>query len=352
MSERLHRIIDIHLDPRWGSPYWLRRQRRLGFSIRERVRSFADLDALGPFELDALRSCPVEDFVPRSVASGAQLVLGETGGTTGVPRSTAYTEAEFHAAFVAPFLTCVDCAKTFDGGHWLWLGPGGPHIIGKAAQQIARLTTSSDAFSVDFDPRWYRQLTPGTMARRRYLEHILQQALQVLRRQDVRYLFCTLAVLAELRSRLSERARAAIRFIYLGGMPVGADALAALAEDFPAAQFLSGYGNSLFGVSHERAPGRPNGTAARYFPASERLRIRLVALDGGSDHERLRRDVAYGEPGQVVMYRLDESSFLPGVMERDCAVRLRPAARGGRYDGLGDPQPLETGKLKIDCGIY
>jgi len=353
MSFTLQAVLAAHLDPDGGTPYWLQRERELGFSLREEIRDVADLARLGPFDVDALRTRPVTDFIPRRLLEGTELVFGETGGATGIPATTAYSTADFAAAFVQPFMDCVDCAETFGAGYWLWLGPGGPHIIGKAAQAIARLTTDADAFSVDFDPRWYRRLGAGSMARARYIEHLLEQAGQVIQQQDIRYLFCTPLILLALLQRMSAVARAAIRFVYLGGMTIEPEALQKFGAALPGADFLSGYGNTLFGVTHELAPGRANGGVRRYFPATERLSIRIVpsACADADNAVRLQREVPYGETGQVVMSRLDESGFLPNVMERDRAVRLRPAARNGA-DGLGDPRPPPQHQLQIDNGIY
>jgi len=350
MTDHLREVLAAHFDPVAGSPFWLRRQQALGLDVRARVRELDDLALLGPLDLADLNRHPVTDFVPRSVAAAGGLILAETGGTTGTPRTTAYSPVDFDAAFVAPFLSCVRGHGVFDGGHWLWLGPGGPHIIGKAAQRIAALTTGSDAFSVDFDPRWFRRLAMGSLARPRYLEHVLEQALAILSVQDIRYVFCTPVVLAALAPRLEASRRATIRFIYLGGMPVNAAAREALGEALPAARFLAGYGNTLFGVTHERAPSRPSAaTPCDYLPDSPRLIVRVLPPGGGTDAERLARRAAPGERGQVMMHRLDRSGFLPCVLERDSAERVALACG---QDGLRDPQPLIASGLNIDTGIY
>ena len=147
MNARLQAVLAAHFDPRHGSPYWLARERELGFRVRDRVRSVEDLALFGPFDLTALSRHPVEHFLPTGVRATPGLVLAETGGTSGEPRPIAWSAEDFEAAFIAPFQRRV-AASHFDGGHWLWLGPGGPHVIGRAAQRIAQLTTGTDAFSV------------------------------------------------------------------------------------------------------------------------------------------------------------------------------------------------------------
>lgn len=348
MNARLQAVLTAHFDPQHGSPYWLARERELGFRVLERVRGIDDLALFGPFDLTALSRHPVEHFLPAGVRATPGLMLAETGGTSGEPRPIAWSAEDFEAAFIAPFARRV-AASHFDGGHWLWLGPGGPHVIGRAAQRIAQLTTGTDAFSVDFDPRWFRQLAPGSLARTRYLGHVLEQALRVLNAQDIRYLFATPVVLGALATRLTAPQRARVRFIYLGGMPLGADAMRAVGAAFPAAQCLAGYGNTLFGVTHEATVGPASMTPPCYLPDSTRLLVWVVPLSGESPAARLASRAAAGTRGQVVMHRLDFSGFLPCVMERDAALRV-PLADG--QDGLEDPRPIDLPSFKVDNGIY
>ena len=353
MNAHLRAVLAAHFDPELGSPYWLARERELGFRVLDRVHDIDDLALLGPFELDALNRHPVEHFMPRGLHAASGIVFAETGGTSGEPRATAYSAADFHAAFVEPFIAKLDAGVLPDGGRWLWLGPSGPHVIGRAAQRIAFVTTGSDAFSVDFDPRWFRRLTPGSLARQRYLDHVLEHAERILRQQDVRYLFCTPVVLTELAARMSDPQRARVRLIYLGGMPLAPDAMRRIGAAFPGARCLAGYGNTLFGVTHQAAWVAADSAALaappRYLPDTPRLVVRIVPATGGSPAKRLAQRCAPGERGQVVMHRLDLSGFLPCVMERDAAGRI-PLPDG--QDGLDDPRPLDGPGFKVDTGIY
>ncbi|MGE0483877.1 MAG: hypothetical protein AB7Q81_07045 [Gammaproteobacteria bacterium] len=345
MSDYLERALALHFHPRRGSPYWLERAAELGFDPRARIATMADLDLLGPFDLEVLGMRPYTDFVPRDIVAGTPLVLAETGGTTGAPRLTAYTEDEFEAAFVTPFFECVNGAATFNGGHWLWLGPSGPHVIGKAAQRIARLSTGRDALSVDFDPRWFRRLAAGSLARERYLEHVIEQALRLVQGQDVRYLFTTPVVLERLLVRMVVREREAVRFVYLGGMAIDAETLATLATALPGADFLCGYGNTLFGVCHEARAMRPAAGPRHYYPHGERIAVRIV-------QPGTTTPAAPGERGQVAMTRCDLSMLLPGVLERDHALASEAPDLPGRGAGLADPRPPATQSVHIDNGIY
>ncbi len=349
VSDLLEKILKLHLHPVSGTPYWLERERELGFSICQRIQSVDDLHELGPFNLQLLYERPLEDFIPAAVLRRHRLITGETGGATGAAKTTAYTEDEFQAAFVESFLSASSWKTPVNKGHWLWLGPSGPHIIGKAARQIALVTTGCDGFSVDFDPRWYRMLAIGSVARQRYLDHLAGQASRIIEQQNICYLFSTPVMLMEMARLMHEHHRQRVKFIYLGGMPVSNAIHNSLGEAFPEAQLLIGYGNTLFGVSHELKPHRPDNALPAYYPPAGRLVMRVVSMDENkSDMERLRQTVDCGQRGQVVMHRLDRSCFLANVMERDSAVRV---VTGG-LEGLADPQPIQNKQFNVENGIY
>ncbi len=352
-DQRLRAILDLHFHPTLGSAYWLARQERLGWRVRDRVRTVDDLALLGPTPHDALRRFPVADFIPRGLHSQrARFILGETAGTAGEPCVTAYRDDEFRAAFVEPFLRAAGATGFPRGEPWLWIGPSGPHIIGKAVRELARQTGSMDPFSVDFDPRWAKRLAEGSLARQRYLEHVVSQALDVLRRESIGVLFTTPPVLAVLAENLSDRDRAAIHGVHYGGMSLTAAEVNRFRALFPRAVHLAGYGNTLFGVVMEVADApRQN---LDYYPLGERLLFQLV--EPCEDPGDPARPVCRGETGQVLFHRLDESCLLVNVRERDEAERIAPSAAaravGGCMDGLRNPRPPAalTGRLRV--GIY
>ncbi len=203
-AERLREVLALHFHPEWGSTYWLRRQAALGWDVCDRVRTLEDLWRLGPTPPEELRRHPLREFVPRGLhGQWPRFVTGETAGTSGGPCATAYRDDEFQAAFIDPFLRVAEATGFPRGEPWLWVGPSGPHVIGKVVRELARQTGSFDPFSVDFDPRWAKRLADGSLARRRYLEHVTDQALDVLRREDIGVLFITPPALSALEERLA-----------------------------------------------------------------------------------------------------------------------------------------------------
>jgi hypothetical protein len=353
---RLRELVLLHFHAELGSAYWLRRQHELGWDVRDRVRCLDDLWLLGPTPLDDLRHYSLREFIPRAFHGQLQrFIVGETAGTSGGPCATAYREDEFQAAFITPFVQVARATSFPSGEPWLWVGPSGPHIIGQVVRALARQTGSMDPFGVDFDPRWAKRLADGTLARERYLDHVIQQALDVLGREEVGVLFITPPALAALAPRMTDRQREAIHGVHYGGLSIAPETLNEFRQAFPRAVHLSGYGNTLFGVVMEVAD--PPRYALDYFPLGERLQFHIV--DWPEDAAAGRwppRLLERGERGRILFHRLDESCLLIGVVERDEAEAVAPSAEaraiGVRVDGLRDPQPPSATAGGLQLGLY
>jgi hypothetical protein len=353
---RLRELLALHFHPEHGSAYWLARQERLGWDVRDRVRTLDDLWLLGPTPPADLRRHPVRAFIPRALhGQMPRFILGETAGTSGTPQATAYRNDEFQAAFIEPFLRVAQATDFPCGEPWLWVGPSGPHIIGKVVRELARQTGSMDPFSVDFDPRWAKRLAEGSLSRQRYLDHVTNQTLDVLRREEVGVLFITPPALAALTERLTDRQREAIHGIHYGGMSLTAQAINHFRDAFPRAVHLAGYGNTLFGVVMEVADAPRQ--SIDYFPLGDRLRFHVVDWNEdeiSTDWPPRRRE--RGATGRVLFHRLDESCLLVNVVERDQAERIAPSeaarALGGTADGLRNPQPPAPLAGRLQLGLY
>jgi hypothetical protein len=356
-DDRLRELLALHFHPELGSSYWLQRQEHLGWNVRDRVRSLDDLWLLGPMPLSDLRASPHSAFVPRALHNQwARFVVGETAGTSGAPCATAYRDDEFQAAFITPFLRVAEATGFPRGKPWLWVGPSGPHIIGKVVRELARQTGSLDPFSVDFDPRWAKRLAEGSTARQRYLDHVTTQALDVLAREEIGVLFITPPALAALAARLSDRQRESIHGIHYGGMCLSPETVNDFRAAFPRAVHLAGYGNTLFGVVMEVAD--THRLAMDYFPLGDRVQFHVVdwTADTSSTAPWPPRLCQRGQSGRVLFHRLDESCLLVGVVERDHAERIEASPDalelGCRVDGLRNPQPPPSLVGRLQTGLY
>lgn len=210
VSQRLRHTLGIHFDKDVGAPYWLDKQKELGIDVIASVRSLEDLSILGPMDENALATRPVEDFIPRMFGQRRDYILAETAGTLGKPKFAVHRSDEFRLAFVTPFVKAAGRTAFPSDCHWLFVGPTGPHVIGRAARACAAELGSGDVFTVDFDPRWAKKLPSGSFSAQRYLEHIEAQALSVLAVQNIGVLFSTPAVLGSLAGHMDNNVICAI----------------------------------------------------------------------------------------------------------------------------------------------
>jgi hypothetical protein len=354
-NERMRDLLALHFHPEYGSRYWLRRQEQLGWDVADRVRCTDDLWLLGPTPVEDLRRFPVRDFIPRVFhRQWPRFVVGETAGTSGSPCATAYRDDEFQAAFVTPFLRVAEATGFPRGRPWLWVGPSGPHIIGKVVRELARQTGSMDPFSVDFDPRWAKRLAEGSLAQRRYLEHVTAQAVEVLRREEVGVLFITPPALAALTEHLSDRQREAIQGVHYGGMSLTTEVVNGFRGAYANAVHLAGYGNTLFGVLMEVTDCHRQ--SIDYFPLEDRVLFHIVDWSKDAGQEWPPARLPPGQPGRVLFHRLDESCLLAGVVERDqaecVAANLVARSLGCTQDGLRNPQPPPSLLGRLQMGLY
>jgi len=94
-------VVHWHFNPETGCPFWLDYAGKLDFDPRKEIGGYSDLKILGPMCEDDLRRYQIEHFIPKiSLDQKSDLILGETAGTTGRPKVTAYRKDEFHAIFV------------------------------------------------------------------------------------------------------------------------------------------------------------------------------------------------------------------------------------------------------------
>ncbi len=349
----LEAALDVHFDPEGGSPYWLGVQAALGIDVRREVRREEDLHLLGRMDAGTLRSRPLRDFVPRSLwHRRSEMLLAETGGTTGAPCRRTYLPEELDAAFAAPWERAASLRGFPRGAEWLWLGPSGPHVIHQAARAMARRLGSLEPFSVDCDPRWSRRQVAGSLGHRLYADHVVSQALDVVRTQSIEVLFTTPPLLRLLSEKLTDAERGRVRGIHLGGLPVEAAVRRLARERFPNAVELPGYGNSLFGVAFEALPPGPD-LEPTYFVDDPDLRIRLCPCDADDpDVVDLRRTVEDGERGRVVVHRFDRSFLLVNFVERDTACygeRMGDGPMAGRRGlrSIGSAEARKAAHLAV-----
>lgn len=317
-------IFRLHADPKFGSPYWISFFARSGISPEDAAAAPLLLPVT---DIETLRTHPVEHFISQKVLSEGQwLISGETSGFSGKPILTMFTEKEFHDSFVTPFILRAEEMGFPVKSRWLWAGPTGPHIVGKAIREILKSVGGQDPLSVDFDPRWYRKMPDGSIGKKRYFRHVIEQVLALFETQRVDVLFSTPPVIHALLAELSEADRAKIVGVHYAGVASTAEEYALMREAFRNAVHMNGYGNSLFAVFPELS-FQEHGI--EYSNLSEnRISLEVVKIRAG---EPAMEPVAVGETGRVLLSRYDESMLIVNMLERDVAIRTT--------GGICDPHP-------------
>ncbi|MEV7806889.1 phenazine antibiotic biosynthesis protein [Microbispora sp. NPDC088329] len=337
-----------HFSPETGSPFWLERAKTLGFDPREDVRTFDDLRRF-PNVANELRDVRVEDLIPRGYGPDADVVgVYESGGTTGPPKRVVllrdWMERLMHR-------TEQDLrARGYpEGGHWLSLGPTGPHVFGELVRWQA-VRRGGIRFTVDMDPRWVKRCIAegrGEEAER-YAEHLIDQSTYVLRTQDVRVLVTTPPLLTRLarRNELVDLINSKIAAIGWGGAHMDPDTRYLLrTEVFPEVKLYGTYGSTMIlgGLGERVSP--PEEDLVIFDTFSPYITFSVVDQETGEV-------VGYGDRGQVVMHHVSKSFLLPNNLERDLATRVAPPP-GQMGDSVADVGPLPVfDNEQVIEGVY
>ena len=327
MNQHWHKIRRIHFDRENGAPFWIERARKQNIDVFAEVNTGDDFWKLGPLELEELRKTPPWDFVPKSMRDKSLIPI-ESGGSSGDPVLTFFDHDEFDQAFVAPFMEVYEKGLFPSDGAWLYLGPTGPHAIGRAARICAQKCSSLEPFTIDFDPRWVKKFSAESMPAQRYIEHLCDQTLLLWNRVPIRTLFVTPPLLDQLCVKVQEHKRDEVMAIQLGGMGASAEQWQKWRECFRNAKFLIGYGNSLVGVMYYDE--EHNGYVK---PQNPRMLITL---------KKQAEDV-----GQIIVHRLDSTVMYLNLCERDQACYVNINGR----DVLHDVAPLVT-LTNVKKGLY
>ncbi|MGD9950936.1 MAG: hypothetical protein AB7U29_21115 [Desulfobulbus sp.] len=364
-TQRIKQVLALHFDSEQGSTFWLERQQYLGLDVRREIRSQEDFYRLGPMDISALRTRPITDFIPRSLQQNlAAFLLSETGGTTGDPCRRVFSQQEFESAFITPWLKAVSEHEFPHQGRWLFVGPGGPHIIDHSARSMARSLESLEPFTVDCDVRWIKRQAKGSMGFKLYLEHVLAQAMNIIGHQQIDTLFTTPPLLVALASLMRREERERILGIHTGGMHLDQQTGTELKKQFPHAVILPGYGNSLFGVTFPVVWGRageegsqgvvspPVGLAQEdvFQVQDPALWLQLAAIpESERAAQDLRHCVQPGQRGRVIVHRLDPSFLILNLCERDTALAV--TCPDGET-GLACVEPLAFATPQGRQGVY
>jgi hypothetical protein len=334
------RVVARTFDPELGSPYWLRRAGELSFDPRD-VTRYEQLAEFGPSPLNDLRTLDPAELVPKAVARPLVGRVWDSGGTTGDPCRVFYTPPML--AHRAEWRRWSFVTEGFQPGRsWLQATPTGPHLIGNGWWEVSEFHQGR-VYGIDMDPRWVkRMLREGRMdAANEYVEHLLDQMCTVLASQPVDYVNTTPALFQALVRRAPELV-ARLGGARLSGTQINGRMLRTFLDALDGGRCGISYGNTFGNAAS--LPPEDDGAVLPYVPNYPQVTMAVV------DKQDWRREVGYGEVGQVRLTVLHEDLFLPNVLERDQAVRYDP--RGGwPSDGVANVRPLQVVRSAPE-GIY
>ncbi len=341
----LRAAIAWHFGPETGSPFWLRTAQTLDFDPLTDVTTFADLHRF-PHLVNDLRSVPTEELIPRGYGAPPPVPqIFESGGTTGAPTRTVQ---------LPDWVTQVIEWQTEDfagggfvrGRGFLCLMPSGPHGVGYFSRRVSE-RLGATCHTVDIDPRWVKKLAVRNAAAETaaYVAHVVEQAVDVLRTQDIANLHTTPPLLEAIArdDEVVDLVNAKVRYVLLSGAHVDADTLDLLRDIFPAATITMAFGSTMI---LSQAVTRIDDDGAFVFdPRTPYVVFRVVDPDTGEV-------VQYGQRGQVVMNHISRGMFIPNNLERDLATRM-PGPAGELSDSVSEVRPVTTFEVEaVIEGVY
>ncbi|PQQ38504.1 phenazine antibiotic biosynthesis protein [Photorhabdus luminescens] len=313
----LSQIMNWHFSPETGSPFWLEKRKILDFDPLQDIRTFSDL-RLFPDIADELRDVPTENLVPRGLQNAAIAGVFESGGTTGRPKRVVVFE-EWLEQLVTWRLSDMKVVNTGAINNTLALVPSGPHVIGAISRLRAR-ANGGHFFTVDLDPRWVKKMIQqGDLAgMEAYCEHILDQAEDIINRQNISYLIVTPPLLERMvrRAALVSHLNKSLDLIAWGGTHMDPDTQAFLQSSvFPDVKITASYGSTMI-LGESKSRDNQDFEGSPIFD-SFAPNVLFEVID-----PLTQKPVPFGERGRVVMNYINKFALFPNILERDTAVRM------------------------------
>ena len=346
LDAHVREIIKWHFSEETGCPFWLDWKKESSWDPIEEIQCYDDIVAkFDNFDGDThLRDCPNEVWVPKAF-DGRPFNIFETGGTTGMPKQRIGWE-DFRVDYSEFSDTLSD--EAFPRNHyWLMVGPTGPRRLRLAIEHLANVRGCSCYF-VDLDPRWVKKLITRKQfdQARQYMEHVVDQAMTIMRNRSVSALFSTPKLIEAMAERVS-LVKMGVKGVFCGGTTMEPQYTRFLVEEVLEGKigFMPTYGNTLMGLASHR-PLRPEDNySIAYYAPQPRAVLRVVNPDNS------RETVDYDTWGRVELTTLTKEFFMPRFLERDEALRRRPYDERP-WDGVAEVRPFGAMQKTIVEGVY
>lgn len=347
-DEFIRAAMEWHFNPETGCAFWLDRAKTLDFDPRTDIRTHEDL-RLFPYVAAELRNVRGEDLIPKGYGEQPDVIgFYESGGTTGAPKRIVLMR-DWMDRMISWSNANLDRHGVPRGVNWLGVIPTGPHVVGALFRRHAS-THGSHGFAIDLDPRWVKRLISENRREDAdaYARHLIDQAADVLRTQDIGVVTITPPLLERLsrEDELVDLMNETVKCVRWGGTQMDPDSRHLYkTEVFPGTLLCGEYGSTMIiGVAGER-PGLASGDPCIFDSFSPYVTFRVV-------DPRSLETVPYGERGQVLVNHVSKSFLLPSNLERDLATRV-PPAEGEVGDSVADIAPVAMFEDEVVIeGVY
>jgi len=343
LNAHLKEIIGWHFSPDTGCPYWLDWAAK-NFDPRTEINTVADLLKFPHFPDESLRDLQPEVWVPAQF-KGKPFNIFETGGTTGMPKQRIGWND--YKVDYSEFSEKISDEHFPRNHYWLMMGPTGPRRLRLAIEHLANVRGSSCYF-IDLDPRFVKKVISAKQCdvARAYMEHVVDQAVTILKHRKVSGLFTTPKLLEALAEKI-DLWDAGIRGVFCGGTTMAPQYVRFIVEEVLEGRigFYPTYGNTLMGLAAS-VPLRPEDKfSITYYAPQPRAILRIV------DPNDTKTTRGYGEWGRVELTTLTKEFFMPRFLERDEAIRREPRAPYA-WDGVAEVRPFGAMEKNIVEGVY
>src|SRR3989454_2380170 len=275
LDAHVREIVQWHFSPDTGSPFWLDWARKAGWNPAKELSSFADLSRFPHFQDEWLRDLQPEVWVPKAF-KGRPFNIFETGGTTGMPKQRIGWN-DFRVDY-SEFSEKIPDEHFPRNHYWLMMGPTGPRRLRLAIEHLANVRGSSCYF-IDLDPRWVKKvITAKHMDQAKaYMEHVVDQAVTILKHRKGSGLFTTPKLLEALAEKINLYDRG-IRGVFCGGTSMSPQYVRFLVEEVLENRigFYPTYGNTLMGLAASVPLTAEDDFSITYYAPQPRAVLRVV----------------------------------------------------------------------------
>jgi phenylacetate-coenzyme A ligase PaaK-like adenylate-forming protein len=181
---------------------------------------------------------------------------------------------------------------------------------------------------------------------RAYMEHVVEQAVVLMKHRRISALFTTPKLLEALGEKINLW-EAGIRGVFCGGTSMPPQQVRFLIEEVLENRigFYPTYGNTLMGLAASVPLTPEDHYSITYYAPQPRAVLRVV------DPENTSQLVPYGQWGRVELTTMTKEFFMPRFLERDEALR-RPPRAPYAWDGVAEVRPFGAMQKQIVEGVY